>query len=181
MTELELGAHLVSPRSGYTHHGIYVGDDSVIHYSGLATGFRGGPIEKTTLAEFSQERDISIRSYRNPKYISSEAVARSQSRLGESSYDVQGNNCEHFCTWVIMGVSESSQVEKFEDFIDIFAPRITALAKIRKHRKQRSNAGQIGSDVAEIVVKTAASATMTPVIPVIVSLKAFKWWRKRDP
>ncbi|EFL5564207.1 hydrolase, partial [Escherichia coli] len=30
-----LGAHLSSDRPGYTHHGIYVGNGKVIHYSGL--------------------------------------------------------------------------------------------------------------------------------------------------
>ena len=29
-----LGAHLVTPRRGYTHHGIYVGNGIVIHYAG---------------------------------------------------------------------------------------------------------------------------------------------------
>lgn len=181
MTELKVGAHLVSPRTGYTHHGIYVGNDSVIHYSGLSAGLSAGPIEETSLAEFSQGQDVSIRSYRNPKYVGAEAVKRSKSRLGESSYDVQGNNCEHFCTWVIMGISESTQVESFEDFVDLFAPHATALAKVRKHGKQGSSAGQVSKDAAAVLGKTAAMAVATPALPVIVAVKAFKWWRRRNP
>ena len=32
------GKHLITQRLGYTHHGIYAGNNSVIHYSGLAEG-----------------------------------------------------------------------------------------------------------------------------------------------
>ncbi|HAT1529530.1 lecithin retinol acyltransferase family protein [Aeromonas hydrophila] len=32
MSSLHYGDHLISPRIGYEHHGIYVGDDWVIHY-----------------------------------------------------------------------------------------------------------------------------------------------------
>ena len=38
--QLPLGAHLVSPRWGYTHHGIYTGGGRVIHYAGLSEGWR---------------------------------------------------------------------------------------------------------------------------------------------
>ena len=31
--EPSLGAHLISPRNGYSHHGIYVGSGRVIHYA----------------------------------------------------------------------------------------------------------------------------------------------------
>src|ERR1700747_1270918 len=34
-----LGSHIVTPRRGYLHHGIYVGDGKVVHYAGLAHGF----------------------------------------------------------------------------------------------------------------------------------------------
>jgi hypothetical protein len=34
--EPPLGSHLVTPRRGYLHHGIYVGARKVVHYSGLA-------------------------------------------------------------------------------------------------------------------------------------------------
>jgi cell wall-associated NlpC family hydrolase len=35
MSEPSLGAHLFASRGIYTHHGIYIGDDQVIYYSGL--------------------------------------------------------------------------------------------------------------------------------------------------
>jgi len=44
--EPPLGSHLVTPRRGYLHHGIYVGAGKVVHYSGFAHGLRRGPVKK---------------------------------------------------------------------------------------------------------------------------------------
>ena len=38
--EPPLAAHLVTPRTLYSHHGIYVGGGRVIHYSGITYGLR---------------------------------------------------------------------------------------------------------------------------------------------
>jgi hypothetical protein len=36
---------------------------------------------------------------------------RAKSRLGESTYNVFNNNCEHFCAWCVTGNHQSKQVE----------------------------------------------------------------------
>ena len=41
--EPQPGSHLISPRRGYTHHGIYVGDGKVVHYAGLQELARRDP------------------------------------------------------------------------------------------------------------------------------------------
>ena len=43
--EPPMGAHLVTPRRRYCHHGIYVGDGKVVHYAGLSRSLRRGPVE----------------------------------------------------------------------------------------------------------------------------------------
>lgn len=43
-------------------------------------------------------------------YTPEETVARARSRLGETSYNILTNNCEHFAIWCKTGVSESLQV-----------------------------------------------------------------------
>jgi hypothetical protein len=55
------GAHLVTQRSGYEHHGIYVGNGRVVHYAGFAGSLHRGPIEETTLERFAAGREICIR------------------------------------------------------------------------------------------------------------------------
>lgn len=52
--EPSLGAHLISPRNGYSHHGIYVGSGRVIHYAGCANDHETGPVEETDLQTFAQ-------------------------------------------------------------------------------------------------------------------------------
>ena len=43
-------------------------------------------------------------------YTPEETVARAESRLGEESYHLLTDNCEHFAIWCKTGVSESHQV-----------------------------------------------------------------------
>lgn len=41
--EPPVGAHLVTPRRGYTHHGNYAGDGSVLHYARSLVPSSAGP------------------------------------------------------------------------------------------------------------------------------------------
>ncbi len=50
-------------------------------------------------------------------YTQEETVKRAESRLGERSYNIATNNCEHFAIWCKTGVSESTQVENFLQMI----------------------------------------------------------------
>lgn len=180
MTTIETGAHIFTPRTGYTHHGIYAGNDLVIHYSGLSDGLSAGPIEITTLDIFLGNQGLSVRKYNNPKYTGQRVVERAHSRIGENNYDLQGNNCEHFCTWAVTGRSNSRQVEAAEDFVDTIIPGFTliSLVRARKHAQQGSDAIDIASDVADIGVKAAVLATAPVALPVYAAYKAIKWFFK---
>jgi hypothetical protein len=109
--EPRIGAHLVTPRRHYTHHGMYVGGGRVIHYAGLARGLSGGPVEEVSLERFGRGRDVWIRDSRTPAFDGATVVARARSRLGERRYHVLRNNCEHFCEWCLRGENRSAQVE----------------------------------------------------------------------
>lgn len=108
--EPSLGAHLVTPRHGYTHHGIYVGAGWVVHYSGLAHGFRRGPVEEIPLPHFAQGRAVWARVYVAPCFDREQIVRRARARVGENCYRLLTNNCEHFCEWCVHGRSRSLQV-----------------------------------------------------------------------
>lgn len=107
-----LGAHIVTPRRWYTHHGIYVGAGQVIHYQGLSSSLRRGPVAKVSLAEFSQGHPVHVHGEADVAYSGIEIAARACSRLGEDAYDVLRNNCEHFCSWCLSGAARSPQVER---------------------------------------------------------------------
>lgn len=106
-----LGAHLVTPRLGYTHHGIYVGNGRVVHYAGLSRSWLRGPVEEVSLEQFAGGREVIVRKHRHPRYRAADIVARARSRLGEDAYRLTSNNCEHFCAWCVSGVGTSEQVE----------------------------------------------------------------------
>jgi hypothetical protein len=106
-----LGAHMVSPRLGYTHHGIYVGSGRVVQYGGLSRGLRPGPVEEVSLSQFAQGRPVWVRVMGSTWFDPPEVVRRARLRLGENRYSVLTNNCEHFCEWCVRGQPRSYQVE----------------------------------------------------------------------
>jgi hypothetical protein len=106
------GSHVVTPRRGYLHHGIYVGFGRVVHYSGLAYGLRRGPVEEISVARFTDGRSIRVKAGAAPSHFDRcEVVRRARSRVGENSYRLFSNNCEHFCEWCVYGEHRSYQVE----------------------------------------------------------------------
>jgi len=109
--EPRLGSHLVTPRRGYLHHGIYVGGLKVVHYSGLAHGLCGGPVEEIPLARFASRQCVWIRPRTPSDFDVPEILARARSRVGEDRYRLFTNNCEHFCEWCLRGRPRSLQVE----------------------------------------------------------------------
>jgi hypothetical protein len=111
--DLPTGAHLVTPRGWYEHHGIYAGDGRVVHYAGYCHGLHTGPVEEVGLEQFCVGQGFAVRAHVGSSYTPTEVVERARSRIGERRYDLLANNCEHFCEWAIMGRSSSVQVERF--------------------------------------------------------------------
>ena len=109
---LSPGSHLMSPRKFYVHHGIYLGDGKVAHYSGLSASLQAGPIEVTDLDRFGNGSSIWV-DQEQCAFSSDEIIVRAMSRVGESQYKILSNNCEHFCNWCINGNSYSAQVTEY--------------------------------------------------------------------
>jgi hypothetical protein len=110
--EPPIGAHLITPRRGYTHHGIYAGHGLVLHYAGLARDFRPGPIEEISLERFANGRPVHIECRSTPALHEQDILNRARSRIGENRYRLLTNNCEHFSEWSRFGASRSPQVER---------------------------------------------------------------------
>jgi len=125
--EPPLGSHLVTPRRGYLHHGIYVGARKVVHYSGLVHGLRRGPVEEVPFAHFTRGQHVWVRSDAPSDFDVREVIRRARSRVGEDRYRLLTNNCEHFCEWCLRGTARSFQVEAW-----LARPRLTLLATLRQ-------------------------------------------------
>jgi hypothetical protein len=106
------GAHVATPRLGYVHHGICVGDGRVVHYAGLSGRLRRGPIQEVSLDEFTGAGGIWFELPTLAVFDAAEVVRRARSRLGEDHYRLLTNNCEHFCYWCLRGEPRSYQIER---------------------------------------------------------------------
>jgi Lecithin retinol acyltransferase len=124
--EPPLGSHLVTPRRGYLHHGIYVGARKVVHYAGFAHGLRRGPVEEVSVAHFASGERVWMRSDAPSDFDVREVIHRARARVGEDRYRLLTNNCEHFCEWCLRGTARSFQVEAW-----LARPRLTLLATLR--------------------------------------------------
>lgn len=111
--EPSLGAHLITPRFAYAHHGIYVGGGTVVHYGAFAHNWHRRPVEEVSFSDFAQGRPIWIRPSRTSALKPEEIVRRARSRLGEDRYRLLTNNCEHFSEWSVHGEHRSWQAEHF--------------------------------------------------------------------
>ncbi len=124
---LPLGAHLTTPRLGYWHHGIYAGDGHGIHHAGFKQLLHRGPVEEISLAEFLNGHELRVRAPAEPQFAPIVVVARARSRVGEDSYRVWSNNCEHFATWCSTGVARSGQADTWSGWIGKAARMIFVL------------------------------------------------------
>ena len=111
--EVAIGSHLITSRNGYYHHGIYLGEYRVVHYSGLCAGLHAGPVEIQTLQRFASGQRLWVESARQVRFEREEVIRRALSRVGENQYRLLTNNCEHFCNWCLYGESRSDQVRNF--------------------------------------------------------------------
>ena len=73
-----------------------------------------------------------------------ETVNRARERIGETSYNLWTNNCEHFAIWCKTGISESHQIE------DV----LNAMAETSRQIREGLQAGlDAAADFAEDVTK----------------------------
>lgn len=115
--EPPLGAHLVTPRIGYIHHGIYVGDGKVMHCGAVSRFLPRGPVEEVSLRDFCRGRTVAVRGGVPAKFTAQQVINRAKSRLGEKRYRLLTNNCEHFCEWCLRGQQRSYRVERFTRWV----------------------------------------------------------------
>jgi len=157
---LPIGAHLMTPRNWYEHHGIYVGEGRVVHYSGFCHGYHVGPVEEVTLADFECGRGFRIRVHGRGVFSGSQIAARARSRVGEEDYRLFANNCEHFCEWCVTGRSRSQQVDRLLSIPRIVAGRIAESRVFRAiHRSWKG----LFQDENAVETRASPSETEAPV------------------
>ncbi len=131
------GDHIyVRRRARYSHHGIYCGDGTVIHYVGGRGTLRR--VERTSLEPFASGGEIRVRAYRTRLPVE-EIVRNAESKLGTHGYHLVRNNCEHLATWSATGLPKSSQVRRWA----IAGTRSSRVVRRRRCRRWSPDAARL--------------------------------------
>lgn len=97
----------------YMHHGIDMGDGTVVHARPDDTHrlFAGGRIVQTTLDEFAQGAVVEAIAEPLAVFPADEVARRALAHVGREGYCPVVDNCEHFATWCATGERRSRQVD----------------------------------------------------------------------
>ena len=142
---LKIGDHVFVDRSVlgiklYEHRRIYVGDDMVVHYNGLAHEIvlekscfeeilsnvvpldkrNIAKVEMTSLEEFASGDVLQVKKHADAPFSGQEVALRAKERIGEQKYNLIINNCEHFCNECVFGEHVSEQVQNVKQNSAIF-------------------------------------------------------------
>ena len=110
----------------YAHHGVYVSDREVIHFTGAdddsILDWDKPEVISTDLAIFLKGGTLEIKEYTDEEftdlYSPEQIVNYARACLGDKGYNLIFNNCEHFANVCTLGRFRSNQVDRFFDVID---------------------------------------------------------------
>lgn len=118
----QMGDHIRVQRIGglYAHHGIYVSDDEVIHFTGKEDDsildWSKPEVISSALDYFLKGGVLEIKEYSDEEfqdlYSPEQIVAYARACLGDKGYHLVFNNCEHFANVCTLGRFRSNQVER---------------------------------------------------------------------
>ena len=110
---LEVEHRIAGSTVTYLHHGIDIGDGTVVHARprDFRKPFGGGHIARTSRADFAECRPVRVCTEPPAVYPPDEIVARALAHVGRDGYHPVIDNCEHFATWCATGRRASRQVE----------------------------------------------------------------------
>ena len=121
------GDHIRVDRGLYNHHGIYISDSEVIHFTGRDADnildWSNNEVINTNLEEFKRGDILEVKSYTDEEiydlYPISHIVNYSRACLGDKGYNLIFNNCEHFANVCTLGRFRSTQVQEFFKLLDL--------------------------------------------------------------
>jgi hypothetical protein len=112
----------------YQHHGVHLGDNSVVHFTDPnPTDGRPNPtahrVIHTDFAEFlksnqavdcdTAKREGLVQIVRHRRSLPADQIRqRAIEMVGAGDYHLVWNNCEHFANWCLTGYAESRQVNQ---------------------------------------------------------------------
>lgn len=113
------GDHIRVCRGLYSHHGIYISDNEVIHFTGREDDsildWSKPEVISSDLEYFLKGDTLEVKEYTEDElqdlYPVDCIVEYARACLGDKGYDLIFNNCEHFANTCTLGRFRSKQVE----------------------------------------------------------------------
>jgi hypothetical protein len=149
---LEVEHRIAGSTITYQHHGIDVGDGTVVHARphDFRNPFGGGRVVRTSWDDFAGSRPVRVCNEPAAMFPADEVVSRALAHVGREGYSLAVDNCEHFATWCATGRRASRQV-------DIVMERVAAACS----RAMAAISARSAARAAErVVVRTALGTTV---------------------
>lgn len=130
---LEVERSLFGSVFTYLHHGIDVGDGTVVHArpDDFRRPFGGGRVVRTTWAEFAAGMPVGVVTDPPAAFAAHEVAARALAHVGRPGYCPVVDNCEHFATWCATGLRVSRQVQAVAERVGLVAGAVLAAVTAR--------------------------------------------------
>ncbi|MCQ2794856.1 MAG: lecithin retinol acyltransferase family protein [Bacilli bacterium] len=120
---LERGDHIRVSRQHYYHHGIYLGNNEVVHYTAENNDGISDPanvkIRKTSLDFFANGNPVEKAVYshheKKNRFPVEKIIENATIHLGEGGYNFVKNNCEDFVNKCCYLKAPKTQVDGFRE------------------------------------------------------------------
>ena len=137
--DLNYGDHIFVRRKGllYSHHGIYAGEGTVIHFKGAEKEKKDPVVRKTDIENFLNGGKLKRRDYKK-RLPCAETLRIARAHLSKEGYSLAFYNCEHFATYCATGKKKSAQVRRAASgFIAVALAVTGTIIRKKKTKKQR--------------------------------------------
>ena len=125
------GDHIQVRRMGglYSHHGIDMGDGTVIHFSGEPLNRKTAKVARVTEEEFLSGQPKTVIEYTSLEtvFAPEDTVRLAEELLNTEGYHLFYNNCEHFATYCKTGKKRSRQVQSLKNRAKVAGGMVAAL------------------------------------------------------
>lgn len=116
----KMGDHIRVKRGLYAHHGIFVSDKEIIHFTGKdgdsILDWSKPEVIQSDLDYFLKGGILEVKEYTDEKfsqlYMPQQIVEYARACIGDKGYHLAFNNCEHFANVCTLNSFRSQQVER---------------------------------------------------------------------
>jgi hypothetical protein len=161
---LQVERRIVGTTITYMHHGVDLGDGTVVHArpDDVRNPFGGGRVVRSSRAEFAGDGEVRPVTQPAAVFTLDEIARRAEAEVGRAGYCPVVDNCEHFATWCATGRRSSRQAEIVLSRVASAAARVTAAVSARM-------AGRVAVRTA---LGTTARLGLRGLVPAAVAAEA---------